>query len=253
MNEPQTDELRFDENVPFYVNGTLAAQERSWMDSHLAQHPHKRADIEQAHQERLHSQGLRSNIPESVRLARLCEFSLDELRYEYPQEIVPDGETPSSHLRALTEHGLLRRYPARRFPAGPPAEVRRLVEHELALIAQLKYEPYFLTVADIVQWARAQGILCQGRGSAANSAVCYCLGITAVDPAMNDLLFERFISEERREPPDIDVDFEHERREEIIQWIYEAYGRNHSALTAVVTRYRARGAVRDLGEFEDLF
>ena len=186
-------------------------------------------------------------LARTLELAGRCSFSLDELRYEYPQEIVPDGETPSSHLRALTERGLLRRYPARRFPGGPPAEVRRLVEHELALIAQLKYEPYFLTVADIVQWARAQGILCQGRGSAANSAVCYCLGVTEVDPARMSVLFERFISAERNEPPDIDVDFEHQRREEVIQYIYRKYGRHRAALTGVVISYRPRSAVRDVG------
>ena len=180
-------------------------------------------------------------------LAARCSFSLDELRYEYPQEIVPEGETPSSHLRNLTEQGLLRRYPKRRFPEGPPAEVRRLVEHELALIAQLKYEPYFLTVADIVQWARGQGILCQGRGSAANSAVCYCLGVTEVDPSRLSVLFERFISAERGEPPDIDVDFEHQRREEVIQYIYRKYGRHRAALTGVVISYRPRSAVRDVG------
>ena len=186
-------------------------------------------------------------LERTLELAGRCSFSLDELRYEYPQEIVPDGETPSSHLRKLTELGLLRRYPVRRFPAGPPAEVRRLVEHELALIAQLKYEPYFLTVADVVQWARSQGILCQGRGSAANSAVCYCLGVTEVDPARMSVLFERFISAERGEPPDIDVDFEHQRREEVIQYIYRKYGRHRAALTGVVISYRPRSAVRDVG------
>ena len=186
-------------------------------------------------------------LERTLELAGRCSFSLDELRYEYPQEIVPEGETPSSHLRKLTERGLLRRYPARRFPAGPPAEVGRLVEHELALIAQLKYEPYFLTVADIVQWARGQGILCQGRGSAANSAVCYCLGVTEVDPARLSVLFERFISAERGEPPDIDVDFEHQRREEVIQYIYRKYGRHRAALTGVVISYRPRSAVRDVG------
>ena len=140
-----------------------------------------------------------------------------------------------------------RRYSTLRFPQGPPAEVQRLVEHELALIAQLKYEPYFLTVADIVHWARGQGILCQGRGSAANSAVCYCLGITEVDPARMSVLFERFISAERNEPPDIDVDFEHQRREEVIQYIYRKYGRHRAALTGVVISYRPRSAVRDVG------
>jgi error-prone DNA polymerase len=186
-------------------------------------------------------------LEQTLVLAGRCSFSLDELRYEYPQEIVPEGETPSSHLRKLTQTGLMRRYPAQRYPAGPPAEVLRLVEHELALIAQLKYEPYFLTVADIVQWARAQGILCQGRGSAANSAVCYCLGVTEVDPARMSVLFERFISAERGEPPDIDVDFEHQRREEVIQYIYRKYGRHRAALTAVVISYRPRSAVRDIG------
>ena len=180
-------------------------------------------------------------------LAGTCRFSLDELRYEYPQEIVPDGETPGSHLRKLTYAGVLHRYPPARFPQGLPDNVRKLIEHELALIAQLKYEPYFLTVADIVQWARAQGILCQGRGSAANSAVCYCLGVTEVDPSRMSVLFERFISAERGEPPDIDVDFEHQRREEVIQYIYRKYGRHRAALTAVVISYRPRSAVRDVG------
>ncbi len=186
-------------------------------------------------------------LEQTLVLAGSCSFSLDELRYEYPQEIVPEGQTPTSHLRNLTLAGLQRRYPVQRFPQGPPAEVQRLVEHELALIAQLKYEPYFLTVADIVQWARAQRILCQGRGSAANSAVCYCLGVTEVDPARMSVLFERFISAERNEPPDIDVDFEHQRREEVIQYIYRKYGRHRAALTGVVISYRPRSAVRDMG------
>jgi error-prone DNA polymerase len=180
-------------------------------------------------------------------LAGSCRFSLDELRYEYPQEIVPDGETPASHLRNLTESGALKRFPPAKHPHGIPPKVRVQIEHELALIAQLKYEPYFLTVADIVQWARAQGILCQGRGSAANSAVCYCLGVTEVDPSRMSTLFERFISAERGEPPDIDVDFEHQRREEVIQYIYRKYGRHRAALTAVVICYRPRSAVRDVG------
>ncbi len=180
-------------------------------------------------------------------LAGSCRFSLDELRYEYPQEIVPDGETPASHLRKLTEAGALKRFSPAKHPQGIPPKVRGQIEHELALIAQLKYEPYFLTVADIVQWARAQGILCQGRGSAANSAVCYCLGVTEVDPSRMSTLFERFISAERGEPPDIDVDFEHQRREEVIQYIYRKFGRLRAALTAVVICYRPRSAVRDVG------
>ena len=181
-------------------------------------------------------------LARTVAIAGLCAFSLDELRYEYPREIVPDGYTPASHLRALTEAGARKRY-----PDGLPDAVRALVEHELALIAQLQYEPYFLTVADIVHWAQAQGILCQGRGSAANSAVCYCLGVTEVDPARMNMLFERFISAERNEPPDIDVDFEHQRREEVIQYIYRKYGRHRAALTAVVISYRSRSALRDIG------
>ena len=186
-------------------------------------------------------------LEQTLVLAGRCAFSLDELRYEYPQEIVPDGQTPTSHLRALTEAGALQRYPLHRFSDGVPATVRAQIEHELALIAQLKYEPYFLTVADIVQWARAQGILCQGRGSAANSTVCYCLGVTEVDPARLSTLFERFISAERGEPPDIDVDFEHQRREEVIQYIYRKYGRHRAALTAVIISYRPRSALRDVG------
>ena len=178
----------------------------------------------------------------SVRIAASCAFSLDELRYEYPEEIVPEGHTPASWLRALTEAGA-----AKRFAGGVPAKVRSAIEHELALIGRLKYEPYFLTVADVVQWAREQGILCQGRGSAANSAVCYCLHVTEVDPARMSLLFERFVSAERNEPPDIDVDFEHERREEVIQYIFRKYGRHRAALTAVVISYRPRSALRDMG------
>ncbi len=178
----------------------------------------------------------------SVTIAGTCAFSLGELKYEYPREITPAGHTPTSWLRQLTEDGV-----KSRFPQGEPTAVRAMIEHELALIGRLRYEPYFLTVADIVHWARSQGILCQGRGSAANSAVCYCLGVTAVDPARTTLLFERFISEERNEPPDIDIDFEHQRREEVIQYIYRKYGRHRAALTAVIISYRPRSALRDVG------
>jgi len=178
----------------------------------------------------------------TVALAGRCAFSLAELRYEYPQEIVPAGHTPTSWLRELTEQGV-----RRRFPAGVPEVVRTGIEHELELIGRLRYEPYFLTVADIVQWARSQDILCQGRGSAANSTVCYCLGVTEVDPARSTLLFERFVSAERNEPPDIDIDFEHQRREEVIQYVYRKYGRHRAALTAVVISYRPRSALRDMG------
>jgi error-prone DNA polymerase len=181
-------------------------------------------------------------------LADACNFSLDELRYEYPDEIVPVGLTPRQWLRHLTEDGIRRRYPESSYPHGLPAEVRKQIEHELELIHELQYEPYFLTVYDIVAFARSRGILCQGRGSAANSAVCYCLGITEVDPARMNMLFERFISKERSEPPDIDVDFEHHRREEVIQYIYSKYGRERAALAAALVRYRPRSALRDSGK-----
>jgi len=175
-------------------------------------------------------------------LAALCQFSLDELSYQYPSEPVPEGTTPQAHLEALTFEGARQRY-----PTGVPAKIQATLVKELAMIEQLTYAPYFLTVHDIVRFARAQGILCQGRGSAANSAVCFCLGITAVDPAEIDLLFERFISVERREPPDIDVDFEHERREEVIQYIYQRYGRHRAGLAATVIHYRPKMAIREVG------
>jgi error-prone DNA polymerase len=182
-------------------------------------------------------------LEETVHIADSIDFSLDELRYEYPDEIVPAGDTPATYLRRLTEEGKRRRW-----PQGVPRKVTGLVEHELALIAELRYESYFLTVYDIVAFARSQGILCQGRGSAANSAVCFCLGITEVDPSRMEMLVERFISRERNEPPDIDVDFEHERREEVIQYIYRKYGRERAALAATVITYRPRSALRDVGK-----
>ena len=181
-------------------------------------------------------------LANTLALASRCTFSLNELKYEYPDEIVPEGMTPASFLRQETYAGAVRR-----FPDGLPEKVRHQIEKELDLIAQLRYEPYFLTVYDIVRFARGEGILCQGRGSAANSAVCYCLHITEVDPARTSVLFERFISIERNEPPDIDVDFEHQRREEVIQYIYKKYGRMRAALTAVVIAYRPRSVLRDTG------
>ncbi len=241
-------------------------------------------------------------LAETVAIAQRCTFTLDELRYEYPEEIVPPGETPASHLRRLVEEGLARRYgkagsdstslchsetvassaEASAVAAGPhrtadpsaaprddtaqgnrllepeggvrmggvriPADVRGLIEHELALIAELGYEPYFLTVYDIVAFARSRDILCQGRGSAANSAVCYALGITEVDPARMNMLFERFISKDRNEPPDIDVDFEHQQREEVMQYVYAKYGRDRAALAATLITYRPKSAVRDVGK-----
>ena len=182
-------------------------------------------------------------LAETVKIAALADFSLDELRYEYPRELVPPGETPASHLRKLTAAGALRRW-----PAGVPQNLRTRIDYELALIADLNYESYFLTVHDIVSEARRLSILCQGRGSAANSVVCYCLGVTEVDPARGELLMERFISRERNEPPDIDIDFEHERREEVIQYIYRKYGRDRTALTATVICYRPRSALRDMAK-----
>ncbi len=170
-------------------------------------------------------------------------FSLDELRYEYPHELAPDGQTPLEFLRQLTWQGA-----AGRYPAGLPDKVRNQLEHELTLIEELAYEAYFLTVWDLVRFARLRGILCQGRGSAANSAVCYCLGVTSVDPNATDLLFERFISRERNEAPDIDVDFEHERREEVLQYLYDKYGRDRAGLAATVITYRSRSAIRDVGK-----
>ena len=182
-------------------------------------------------------------LAQTLEIAERCTFKLDELRYEYPEEIVPAGATPTSHLRELTEQGCRKRW-----PAGAPETVRKNIEHELRLIAELKFEPFFLTVHDIVRHARSEKILCQGRGSAANSTVCYCLGITEVDPSRMSMLFERFISKERNEPPDIDVDFEHERREEVIQYIYTKYGRERAALAATLICYRPRSALRDVGK-----
>jgi error-prone DNA polymerase len=196
-------------------------------------------------------------LARTVEIARHCTFSLDELRYEYPHELCPAGTTPAEYLERLVWAGAAERYGGQSAQAGGvadagraavPAGVRRQIAEELRLIGELKYEHYFLTVWDLVRFARSRGILCQGRGSAANSAVCYCLGITAVDPARIDLLFERFISRERNEPPDIDVDFEHERREEVFQYIYNKYGRERAGLVAEVITYRPRSAVRDVGK-----
>ena len=188
-----------------------------------------------------------SRYPEAVartmEIAARCTFSMDELAYQYPEERTMPGLTPQQALEKLTWEGA-----AGRYPEGLPDDVRPKLEHELRLIERLQYAPYFLTVNSIVRFARFKDILCQGRGSAANSAVCYVLGITSIDPERNDLLFERFVSEERREPPDIDVDFEHERREIVMQWVFDTYGRNHAALCSTVIRYRAKGALRDVGK-----
>ncbi len=212
-------------------------------------------------------------VERGLEIVERCRFSLDELRYEYPEEPVPEGMTPQQRLAELTWQGAAERFSSSVTPAeagvqgrhsepglldsrfrgnddknGIPAKVRGLVEHELQLIERLDYARYFLTVHDIVRFARQRGILCQGRGSAANSVVCYCLGITAVDPARIDVLFERFISAARNEPPDIDVDFEHERREELIQYVYEKYGRDRAGLAATVICYRSRSAIREVGK-----
>jgi error-prone DNA polymerase len=182
-------------------------------------------------------------LANSIEIARRSTFSLDELRYEYPQELAPVGETQQQYLTRLTWSGARERW-----PAGIPESASRLIEHELELISDLSYEAYFLTVYDLVRFAREREILCQGRGSAANSVVCYCLGVTSVDPAKMEVLFERFISRERNEAPDIDVDFEHERREEVLQYLYEKYGRERAGMTAEVITYRPRSAVRDVGK-----
>lgn len=182
-------------------------------------------------------------LAETLNVAARCVFSLEELRYQYPDEVVPPGETSTSYLRRITYEGA-----GRRWPKGMPAKVQLQIEHELDLIKDLKYEHYFLTVADIVAFARSRHILCQGRGSAANSVVCYCIGVTEVDPARMSVLFERFISKERNEPPDIDIDFEHERREEVLQYLYTKYGRDRAAITGVVISYRPKSAIRDVGK-----
>jgi error-prone DNA polymerase len=182
-------------------------------------------------------------VRRALEIAQRCTFSLDELRYEYPEELAPRGQTPIEYLKQLTWAGAGKRY-----PQGVPERIQSLLQHEFALVEDLHYEAYFLTVWDLVRFARSRGILCQGRGSAANSVVCYCLGITSVDPDRLDVLFERFVSRERNEAPDIDVDFEHERREEVIQYVYEKYGRDRAGMTAEVISYRPRMAVRDVGK-----
>jgi error-prone DNA polymerase len=182
-------------------------------------------------------------VERSAEIADRLHFSLNELAYQYPHEVCLPGLTPQQVLEKLTWEGTKSRY-----PEGLPESVEKTLKHELTLIESLGYAPYFLTVDSIVRFARSKGILCQGRGSAANSAVCYVLGITSIDPERNDLLFERFVSQERKEPPDIDVDFEHERREEVIQWVYNTYGRHRAALCSTVIRYRAKGALRDVGK-----
>ena len=224
---------RLQDNVTAIRLGKTVLEARAELFPNAERHLRRRERLAQLYPAEL--------LAESVRIAGRCRFDLDEIRYQYPKELVEEGHTPTSWLRVLTERGA-----ARRWPGGVPEKARGQIEHELALIAELRYESYFLTVHDLVRYARGIGILCQGRGSAANSAVCYCLGITELDPARSNLLFERFISRERQEPPDIDVDFEHERREEVIQYIYRKYGRERTAIAATVISYRPRSAVRDV-------
>ncbi|MFT8720428.1 error-prone DNA polymerase [Acetobacter sp.] len=212
---------------------TLGALREPWRDRYLR----GPADMESLYR------GHEAALFRSVEIASLCQFSLSELRYQYPSETDVEGEGSQDTLVRLVREALPLRY-----PAGAPEDVRRQLAHELKLVSELAYAPYFLTVKTIVRHARSIGILCQGRGSAANSAICYVLGITAIDPVRSGLLFERFISADRREPPDIDVDFDSDRREEVIQWIYRRYGRQRAALCATVMRYQPKGAVRDVGK-----
>jgi error-prone DNA polymerase len=218
-------------------HGTTVAQAGAHLTPNAQQHLKSLSEIAARYGRLL------AAVERTVEVAQRCSFSLDQLRYEYPEECAPPGSTPAAYLAQLTWQGARDRY-----RKGIPPKVSGLLRHELRLISALHYTAFFLTVWDLVRFARSRGILCQGRGSAANSAVCYCLGITAVDPQRMDVLFERFVSRERDEAPDIDVDFEHERREEVLQYLYEKYGRQRAALTAEVIRYRPRSAVRDIGK-----
>ena len=218
-------------------NGTTIDQVHEQRFANSQHHLRPLAEIEQLFRD------IPEAIERTVQIARRCTFSLSELRYEYPEEIAPPGMTLIEHLKRLTWEGAQQRW-----PGGVPDRVIELLKHEVELIEELHYEAYFLTVWDMVRFARGRNILCQGRGSAANSTVCYCLGITNVDPSQTDLLFERFISRERDEAPDIDVDFEHQRREEVLQYLYEKYGRDRAGMTATVTTYRSKSAIREVGK-----
>jgi error-prone DNA polymerase len=216
---------------------TVAAAEGTFLFPNAERHLRPLEEI------RTHFAAAPDAIARTCEIAERCLFSLDELRYEYPTELAPDGKTPLEYLTELAWQGA-----AERYAGGMPDKVRQQIKHELEIVRDLHYESYFLTVWDLVRFARSRNILCQGRGSAANSAVCFCLGVTSVDPATSDLLFERFISRERNEAPDIDIDFEHERREEVLQYVYEKYGRERAGLAATVITYCSRSAVRDVGK-----
>jgi error-prone DNA polymerase len=251
--------LSVDSDVPLLAAGDIRYHEPSRMAVHdCVTAIREGTTIDQVHQHRLANasyhlrtideiQWLYREIPEAVRntlvVANQCTFTLDQLKYEYPEEIAPSGMSLIDHLRRLTWEGAKQRW-----PEGIPQRVLDQLRHEIDIIRDMKYEAYFLTVWDLVRFARQRGILCQGRGSAANSAVCYCLGVTSVDPSQTDLLFERFVSRERNEAPDIDVDFEHQRREEVLQYLYDKYGRHRAGMTAVVTTYRKRSAIREVGK-----
>lgn len=229
--------IRLGKTIPELANGELVDLDHSPLSINNERHlqtSDERWDLPQL---------LPAAFEATTRIADECSFTLDELCYEYPTELAPPGTPPMAFLRQLTRDGA-----ARRYPDGVPGSVQRTLEHELSLIEELRYEAYFLTVYDIVNFARRQNILCQGRGSAANSAVCFCLHITSVNPTESDLLFERFVSKERNEPPDIDVDFEHQRREEVLQYIYEKYGRQRAGMTGVNTSYCLRSSIRDVGK-----
>lgn len=229
--------IRMGKTIPELANGELVDLDRSPLA--INNERHLQSLEERSHWER----ALPGAFELCQRIADECSFTLDELCYEYPTELAPPGTAPMDFLRQLTWEGANRRY-----PTGVPSSVQQTLEHELKLIEELRYEAYFLTVYDIVNFARQQNILCQGRGSAANSAVCFCLHITSVNPTESDLLFERFVSKERNEPPDIDVDFEHQRREEVLQYIYQKYGRQRAGMTGVNTSYCLRSSIRDVGK-----
>ncbi|VUD68083.1 Error-prone DNA polymerase [Thalassocella blandensis] len=225
------------------LHDTLMAIDKNCSVAELGTQLHSNAEAYLKNIYKIYQLYPESLLEETIHIAEQCQFSLDEIRYQYPEELVPKGFSPIQYLKQLVKQGAKQRW-----PGGIPKPAQALLHKELDLIEELHYEYYFLTVYDIVDFARKQNILCQGRGSAANSVVCYCLHITEIEPGQINVLFERFISKERDEPPDIDVDFEHERREEVIQYIYRKYTRQRAALAATVVTYRSRSAIRDIGK-----